>query len=157
MTKATRSPWSRASNEWVATIKELQTAQIAHGHLQHANIMVTDREKLKLVDYDCMCVPALVGRKNLEIGVDPYQLPARNQDTKLSLDLDNFSALFILVALKAVAANPELWANYVSKPQYDKLLFRREDLDSPKESRLIQELQPLVTKKSSGLRKSLST
>ncbi len=153
--KGDKKSLALASDAWVATINELRTAQIAHGDLQHANIMVTDAGKLKLVDYDCMCVPALVGRKNLEIGVDPYQLLARNQDTQLTLNLDNFSALFIFVALKAVAASPDLWANYVAKPQYDKLLFRREDLDSPKQSRLIQELQRSRDKEVQRLTKEL--
>ena len=38
----------------------------------------------KLVDYDGMCVPALVGRRNLEVGVEPYQHPQRNESTRLS-------------------------------------------------------------------------
>ena len=56
----------------------------------NANVMVTTQGELKLVDYDCMCVPALVGRRNLEVGVEPYQHPGRNESTLLSLDLDNF-------------------------------------------------------------------
>ncbi len=129
------------AQEWARLIKVLKDAQIAHGDLQHANVMVTDQGRLKLVDYDCMCVPGLVGRKNLEIGVDPYQHPRRDHDTPLSPQLDNFSALFILVALRALAAAPELWNTYVEQPQYDKLLLRREDLDLPKQSSLIKVLE----------------
>jgi serine/threonine protein kinase len=144
-----------ATDSWVATMKELRAAKIAHGDLQHANVMVDERGKLKLVDYDCMCVPSLVGRKNLEIGVDPYQHPTRDQDTKLSLSIDNFSSIFIFIALKAVAESPELWLNYVERPGYDKLLFRREDLDSPKDSRLMQELQRSKDKEVQRLAKEL--
>ena len=78
------------ADKWKATIKDLNRAQIAHGDLQHANIMITESGDIKLVDYDGMCVPKLVGRKNLEIGVEPYQHPERNGDTKLTLSLDNF-------------------------------------------------------------------
>ena len=39
---------------------------------------MTRTGRLKLVDYDGMCVPALVGRRNLEFGVAPYQHPRRN-------------------------------------------------------------------------------
>ena len=46
--------------------------------LQHANVMVNARGRVKLVDYDGMCVPALVGRRNLEVGVEPYQHPQRD-------------------------------------------------------------------------------
>lgn len=132
---------SRAAELWVRTIADLAAAKVAHGDLQHANVMVTGSGELKLVDYDCMCVPALVGRKNLEIGVDPYQHPERNDETLLSLQLDNYSALFILTALRALAAAPDLWQQYVDATQYDKLLFRREDLDDPQTSELMRALK----------------
>lgn len=136
-----RQALAKAAELWIELIKDLAAAKIAHGDLQHANVMVTSQGGLKLVDYDCMCVPGLVGRKNLEIGVDPYQHPGRDHDTPLSPRLDNFSALFILVALRALAAAPELWSTYVEQPQYDKLLLRREDLDLPRQSPLIKALE----------------
>ena len=136
-----RKELAKAAELWVELVGQLAAAQIAHGDLQHANVMVTDRGRLKLVDYDCMCVPALVGRTNLEIGVDPYQHPARDHETKLSLNLDNYSALFILAALRALAAAPELWGQFVERLQYDKLLFRHEDLEDPDHSDLIKTLR----------------
>ncbi|HUY87904.1 MAG TPA: hypothetical protein VMV10_04130 [Pirellulales bacterium] len=135
-----RKALAGAAERWIELVGQLDAAKIAHGDLQHANVMVTEQGELKLVDYDCMCVPALVGRKNLEIGVEPYQHPARNHETPLSLELDRYSALFILVALRALAADPELWNTYVERPQHDKLLFRREDLDDPRHSTLVQAL-----------------
>ncbi len=136
-----RKELAKAADLWVELVGQLAAAQIAHGDLQHANVMVTDRGRLKLVDYDCMCVPALVGRTNLEIGVDPYQHPGRDHETKLSLSLDNYSALFILAALRALAAAPELWSRFVEGLQYDKLLFRHEDLEDPDRSELIKTLR----------------
>jgi Protein kinase domain len=132
-----RTEVKRIGDAWIETIQELIAAKIAHGDLQHGNIMVTDSGKLKLVDYDGMCVPKLVGRRNLEIGVKPYQHPQRGEETLLSLDLDNFSALFILVALKALAVSPDLWDKFVKHPQYDKLLFREEDFEQPASSQLL--------------------
>jgi serine/threonine protein kinase len=130
----------QAADRWLKLVDELSNNRIAHGDLQHANVMVTDGDELKLVDYDCMCVPALEGRRNLELGVEPYQHPERNYDTPLSPELDHFSALFILVALRALAAAPALWHTYVDGPRYDKLLFHREDLFSPDRSSLYQDL-----------------
>ncbi|MGH7134111.1 MAG: hypothetical protein ACREHD_00130, partial [Pirellulales bacterium] len=69
-----------------------------------------------------------------------YQHPERDHETPLSLSLDNYSALFILAALKALAAAPELWQRFVEPTQYDKLLFHREDLDDPKNSELMKAL-----------------
>jgi hypothetical protein len=128
------------ADRWLEAVKELEDAQVAHGDLQHANVMVTPAGEVKLVDYDGMCVPALVGRRNLEVGVDPYQHPERNPRTLLSLDLDNFSALVIYVALRAIALNPGLWLKYVEQPGYDKLLFRREDFQAPQHYPLYHDL-----------------
>jgi hypothetical protein len=129
------------TEQWKSTIKDLNKAQIAHGDLQHANVMITESGEIKLVDYDGMCVPKLVGRKNLEIGVEPYQHPTRDGNTQLSLSLDNFSSAFIYVGLRALSADPRLWHDFVVQPNYDKMLFRKEDFTDPRNSALIQRLR----------------
>ncbi len=130
----------KAVRHWLNAVNELSEAGIAHGDLQHANVLVTPQGRLKLVDYDGLCVPALFGRRNREIGIPPYQHPERNETTLLSPQLDNFSALVIYVALRALAADTTLWARYVEQPGYDKLLFRSEDFREPDESPLVREL-----------------
>ncbi len=136
-----RNALVEAAHRWEALVRELAEAQISHGDLQHANVMVNTLGELKLVDYDCLCVPSLVGRRNLEVGVEPYQHPERNEYTPLSLDLDNFSALVIYVALRAIAAEPLLWIRYVEEPAHDKLLFRRDDFLAPAASPLYRDLK----------------
>ncbi|MDO4574874.1 MAG: hypothetical protein Q4D98_06630 [Planctomycetia bacterium] len=141
MSKARNTAALRAAADvWLLVVREVEEAGIAHGDYQQANIMVTPEGQMKLVDYDCMCVPALVGKRNLEIGVEPYQHPARNGATVLSPDLDHFSALMIYVALRALASDPTLWDKYVEQPGYDKLLFKKEDIQTPNKSALITEL-----------------
>ena len=88
------------AKKWVELAAQLASVGVAHGDLQHANVMVTPQGQLRLVDYDCMCVPSLVGRPNLELGVEPYQHPGRNEKTKLFPGIDHFSELFILVVLQ---------------------------------------------------------
>ncbi|MDO4571064.1 MAG: hypothetical protein Q4D38_11810 [Planctomycetia bacterium] len=129
-----------AADVWAELVRELEDAGIAHGDYQQANIMVTPNGKMKLVDYDCMCVPALVGRRNLEIGVEPYQHPERDGSTLLTTSIDRFSALMIYVALRALAADVSLWEKYVVKPDYDKLMFKKEDIQNPDASPLIRDL-----------------
>lgn len=48
---------------------------VAHGDLQHGNIMITEKG-LKLIDYDGMFVPALSGLQSSELGHRHYQLPS---------------------------------------------------------------------------------
>lgn len=129
------------ATKWRELIGSLRRANIAHGDLQHANVMVTRTGELKLVDYDGMCVPKLAGRRNLEIGVDPYQHPGRNADTTLAPSLDNFSSLVIQACLSALAAEPGLWQEFVVAKLNEKILFRREDFEDPARSPLFQRLR----------------
>jgi len=129
------------TEKWRETVQGLCKAKIAHGDLQHANVMITDSAGIKLVDYDGMCVPPLIGRRNEEIGVEPYQHPERNGNTQLSLSLDNFSSAFIYVGLKALSAEPRLWQDFVIQPEYDKILFRKEDFVDPGRSALVNRLR----------------
>lgn len=130
-----------AADVWAKVVRELEQAGIAHGDYQQANILVTATGQMKLVDYDCMCVPALVGRRNLEIGVEPYQHPERDGQTLLSPTLDRFSAIMIYLALRSLAADISLWQKHVVVPSYDKLMFRKEDVQTPDDSLLIQDLR----------------
>ncbi len=134
----------KLTENWVELVSDLARAKIAHGDLQHANVMVTDRGELKLVDYDCMCVPALTGMRNLELGVVPYQNPRRTDDTLLFPGLDNFSSIFIYVALRALSTSPKMWDAYVEPPgglPYDKLLIRDTDFENPGTSVLMGDLK----------------
>lgn len=129
-----------AADVWLHVVRELAEHGVVHGDLQHGNVMVSPEGHFKLVDYDCMCVPSLIGRRNLETGLPPYQHPGRNADTLLFPGLDNFSALVIYVALRALAAQPLLWMTYVEQPDYDRILFRDEDFRAPAASPLYHEL-----------------
>lgn len=125
---------------WLQLVRDLQSNNIVHGDLQHGNVLVSNDGYFKLVDYDGMGVPDLMGRRNLEVGLEPYQHPARDENTPIYPGLDNFSALVIYVALRALAANPRLWHTYVESTGYDKLLFRKEDFSDPGQSYLYHEL-----------------
>ncbi|WP_197442554.1 protein kinase domain-containing protein [Lignipirellula cremea] len=129
-----------AAEVWLSLVRELASHGIVHGDLQHGNVLISSEGQFKLVDYDCMAVPELMGRRNLEMGMAPYQHPARNAETQLFAGLDNFSALLIYVALRALAAQPSLWRTYVDQPEYDKMLFRTEDFDNPQASPLYRDL-----------------
>lgn len=146
---------AQIADRWLEAVQELADNSVAHGDLQHANVMVTPAGQLKLVDYDGMCVPSLVGRRNLEVGVEPYQHRERGAATLLSLDLDNFSALVIYVALRALSIQPALWAKYVEQMGYDKLLFRREDFHAPGQSPLYYDLMQLGNSDLRGLTEKL--
>ena len=84
---------------WLQLVRHLAENNVVHGDLQHGNVLVSAEGYFKLVDYDCLAVPELLGRKNLEIGMVPYQHPGRNAETPLFEGIDNFSALVNLCRL----------------------------------------------------------
>ncbi|CAN5173530.1 hypothetical protein BH10CYA1_BH10CYA1_39190 [soil metagenome] len=75
--------------KFVKMIQDMRRAGIAHGDLQHGNILVCNDE-LRLVDYDGMFVPAMKTFSAGELGHRNYQHPERAAD-HFGPYLDNFS------------------------------------------------------------------
>jgi len=118
----------------------LKSNGIAHGDLQHDNIVVTSSGKLRLIDYDGMYVPALSGWHSNELGHRNYQHPAR-AETDFAANLDNFSAWVIRGALASLLENPSLRGR-LSKSE-ESLLFTREDFLSPHSSHVFFRLEEI--------------
>ena len=116
---------------------ELTNASIAHGDLQHGNILVLNGE-LKLIDYDGMYVPPLNGWKSNELGQPNYQNPKRTPQD-FGLYLDHFSEWVIYLSLVALAVNPSLRSQF--SPGSESLLLDREDYLHPERSSVLKQLE----------------
>jgi putative hemolysin len=116
---------------------------LGHGDLQHGNvILVPGRDAgslaVKLIDYDGMFVPALAGSPSGEVGHPAYQHPQRLREGTYGPEVDRFPLLVIYVAIRAlVVGGRALWDRYDNG---DNLLFREQDLRSPRESSLFWDL-----------------
>lgn len=118
--------FSLATN-WIAMVKTLQSASIAHGDLQHGNVLVVNGD-FRLIDYDGMYVPDLAGQASHEVGHRNYQHPFRTE-LDFAPHLDNFSAWIIYVSLVALSIDPGLWRRVGAGDEF--ILFRKEDFDRP--------------------------
>lgn len=116
--------------KWQSLLLDMSKNGIAHGDLQHGNILIED-ENIRLVDYDCMYVPTLKGRNSNELGHRNYQHPQR-QACHFGPSLDNFSAWLIYLSVKILRYDPGLWWEF--RGGDDCLLLRSADLDNPLES-----------------------
>jgi len=125
------------ARRFIELFQDLQGASIAHGDLQHGNIVVKDGE-LRLIDYDGMFVPSLAGRKSNETGHRNYQHPLRS-GFDYGPGMDAFSAWVIYVSLIALSQRPQLWQAFGGGDEC--LLFRREDFEKPEASKLIAALE----------------
>jgi formylglycine-generating enzyme required for sulfatase activity len=128
---------------WVRLARRLRRAGVAHGDLQHGNVLlVPGRDEqhlaLRLIDYDGMFVPALSGAPSGEVGHPAYQHPQRLRESTYNADVDRFPLLVIYCAIRAlIVGGRPLWDRYDNG---DNLLFREQDLRSPRDSALFREL-----------------
>jgi hypothetical protein len=121
--------------------ESLRHSGIAHGDLQHGNIFVEELEpgsartgssiRLRLVDYDNMFVPAMIGMASNELGHRNYQHPERSRQ-HFNAALDNFSAWNIYASLSALVVQPALYMRLFGGD--DCLLFKQTDFLNPHES-----------------------
>ena len=133
------------SDGWIRMARWLPKARIAHGDLQHGNVIifrdsVTYEQFMKLIDYDGMWLPSLADKPSGELGHENYQHPERKQlgSAGYCAEMDRVPLLVIACALRALkVAGKSLWQRYDNG---DNLLFLKADLDKPDQSALFKEL-----------------
>lgn len=125
------------ARKWIDLMTSLRRAHIAHGDLQHGNILVSGGF-LKLIDYDGMYVPALAGLASHEEGHRNYQHPGRT-GRDFHPGLDDFSAWVIFTSISALAIDPRFW-NLLNGGD-ECVLFRRADFEKPRASKALESLE----------------
>lgn|GEM_PF-2633750 len=133
----------KLAEQWVSLCKLLRHADIAHGDLQHGNILVTSQDEIKLIDYDGVFISEVIGLPSNEIGHRHYQHPTRTSDRDVSWsnyrNIDNFSAHVIALSLLALSIDGTLWQK--TKAGEENLLFRDTDYSATGNSATLGILQ----------------
>lgn len=125
------------ADEWLRMLSALRVSGIAHGDLQHGNIIV-EHGQLRLVDHDGIFVTKMSGWTASEVGHQHYQHPRRGAQ-HFDINLDNFSALVIYLSLLSLAERPGLWRDHHD----ENLLFTRTDFANPASSDLFGKIKEL--------------
>jgi serine/threonine protein kinase len=134
------------SQIWMKMARRLREERLAHGDLQHGNVLLVPGSKtralaVKLIDYDGMWVPSLAQKRPGEVGHSAYQHPQRARDGTYNAELDRFPVLLVATVLRCLlVGGTKLWERYDNG---DNLLFREVDLRVPGESPLFKELWQL--------------
>lgn len=115
----------------------LRSKGIAHGDLQHGNIIVCEGN-LHLIDYDGMYVPSLSGIGSHELGHRNYQHPNR-QENDFNQQIDTFSVWIIYLSLIALSLDSSLWTRL--KGGDDSILLKSSDYKDPYNSTAIETLK----------------
>lgn len=118
------------AQRWKDMLRELRRHNIAHGDLQHGNILVRNNQ-LKLVDYDGMYIPQLAQLGANELGHRHYQHPGRDE-SDFGPWMDNFSGWLIYASMQILSLDPMLWHQLRGGDEY--LLLSKSDLENPTES-----------------------
>ena len=129
-------------------VADLHKLNIAHGDLQHGNILVKSNGSLVLVDYDSMYIDPLQGMADVIKGLPGYQHPARGKNQSIAPYLDYFSELIIYLSLLIFSENPNLWGNYYNE---EDLLFSKEDFANIKQSAIHKQFRNSSNKTISNL------
>lgn len=122
-------------SDFDSLIKTLERFGIAHGDLQHGNIIVKNNKQY-LIDYDGMYFPELSSLRVNELGHPNFQHPKRTTGD-FNQKIDRFAAIVIYTALKSLTIAPSLWTKFDNG---DNLLFTGKDFNDPQNSQLIREL-----------------
>ena len=122
-------------DELVGVAKAMQAKKMAHGDLQHGNIIVFDGRP-RLVDYDGIYLPDLKGMVPDELGHKHYQHPQRARGD-WGPEMDRFSLIALYVGLSAIALRRELWDTFNCG---ENVLFTKSDFAEPAASELFDEL-----------------
>lgn len=125
------------ADEWLRLLNALRVSGIAHGDLQHGNIIV-EHGQLRLVDHDGIFVPKMEGWTASEVGHQHYQHPRRDAQ-HFDENLDSFSSLVIYLSLVSLAERPSLWQEHHD----ENLLFTRADFLDPGASSLFTKIREI--------------
>ena len=132
---------------WVKLSKDLIDNGIAHGDLQHGNIIIDESNgvNIKLIDYDGFYFSVDGNGIKDEIkGIPDYQHPLRKSLPNQCLQIDFFPELVIYLSIIAIAEDPQLWNNY-NLDKTERLLFSVADFKDPDQSQVFHFLSQLST------------
>jgi WD40 repeat protein len=138
---------AKLAHLWIKLARHLRRAAIAHGDLQHGNVVLVPATRaqalsLRLIDYDGMYVPALANQPSGERGHPNYQHPQRLEEGTYHAGVDRFSHLIVYTALRClILGGKALWVRHDNG---ENLLFREHDFRDPSRSLLLQELSQLA-------------
>ena len=123
------------ARDWNDVARELRQHRIAHGDLQHGNILVLPKGGVRLVDYDAMYIPAFRRELSPELGHPNWQHPGR-AERDYDENLDTFASLVLTASLEALAVDSSLWRFHNG----ENLIFTRQDFEAPLDSELFHSL-----------------
>ncbi|BDM83790.1 BUD32 family EKC/KEOPS complex subunit [Acaryochloris marina] len=133
------------AESWLNLTRDLYAEGIAHGDLQHGNILVLEDSSfnLKLIDYDSLFFEEYNQGAIDEIkGISGYQHPYRKYIKNQCIEIDFFSNIVIYLSILVFAEKPDFW-NIFNVENSERLLFSESDFVNPSDSDIFKRLSDL--------------
>lgn len=133
---------SALAEGWVEACRLMMACGVAHGDLQHGNVLVTREGQLRLIDFDGVLLFDPASGAHLtapptEVGHPNYQHPQRIEDGHVSRFVDTFAALLVHTSLRALVTDPGLWAFH----RGENLVLEQRDLFEPEASDVLTRMR----------------
>ncbi|CAH2598638.1 Non-specific serine/threonine protein kinase [Rhodovastum atsumiense] len=129
--KGNRQALAALTRAWARLCLDLLERGVAHGDLKHDNVIIVPGSKLKLIDYDSMFLPEMKGLAANLLGGVNFQHPAR-KPRHFNATLDHFSMLVILLSLRALTFDPDLFEAHHNG---ENIILSRDDFLDPDSSK----------------------
>jgi len=131
---------STLARRFLVLCAEMNRRMIAHGDLQHGNILVSADGRLFLIDYDSVWTYGMGTSVPDKIkGLAAYQHPCRKNNRNAFGGIDIFSQLTIYLSILAVIHDPSLADTYCYENS-EHMLFSKEDFSDWRHSKVRDDL-----------------
>jgi thiamine kinase-like enzyme len=118
--------------------KDQLSQNYSHGDITPENLIITPGGKIILIDYDTFGFTDMKKLSAYPRGWNySYQHPSRHP-LQTDIHADEFSLLVLIISLKALESEPELYSKYNSTKG---LLFTIDDFRNPLDSKLVKDLK----------------
>ena len=133
---------AQLADDWVDACRAVFAAGVAHGDLQHGNVLITGDDRIRLIDFDGVLLFDPVSGRPLtaapaEVGHPNFQHPQRIEDGFSSRFVDTFAALLIHTSLRALVTDPGLWGHH----RGENLVLTQQDLFEPEASEPLRRMR----------------
>ena len=95
--------------QWLDIVRSMQVQPMAHGDLQHGNVIVAANNQIELVDLDGVWTPSTADLVPNERGHEHYQHPRFTPDQDWNQFADTFPAAVISLGLAIACEDPNFW------------------------------------------------
>lgn len=130
--------------------EDLKMSNISHGDLSGNNIRILPNGEIRLMDYDSICIPELVGKGYSTDGTGGYNHVQR-AGSKMQLNADYFPEIVIYLTILLLRESPYLWEKYLQSDTLNDggMLFTSrmlEDISVLRSSTLYNDIQVVAKK-----------